>query len=272
MAVALILVTIGVVNASLQTTNILRSWDDSLARYENGNLTMYLDGQPQPFYTKLDFSSANPADLHPDACGAGTSTYWAGDAVIGLYHTDNAPAGAQGFQSSSKWSIVKCTALANNTKFVPAADVIATCTGPGNPEDGPCVLIGAADQIVACTTGNCSDEIETRFHINTDLACDGTMDEPYATEWANGNLCLYWEAEKPANIQPVWGGNIQVRYGTGVGGDKTINFNQLRGPNAVSMSSIAATAEANSGTLAAWAGAMLLAAVALFLWRRQSSV
>ncbi len=262
MATALLLVTLGVANAALQTTNVLRSWDDGLNRYENGNLTMWLNDSIQPFYTQLAWDNKP----HADACGTGTSSVWAGDATIGLYHTDNNPDGAPGFQSSQDWALVKCSTFTTN-KYPTPADILTTCVAgtPGGPTDGGCVLIGSADNTVNCTTGNCTDEIETKFHVNTDLNCDGTQDAAFANA---GDLCMYWGAVKPAAITPAWGGNIQVRYGTGAGGDKTINFNQLLGPNAVSVSQLKAVAEASSSSFAAWAGAMLLAAAALFLWRR----
>lgn len=43
-------------------------------------------------------------------------------------------------------------------------------------------------------------------------------------------------------------------------------------PNAVSIASAGAVAEGNSGSLLAWAAAMLLAAAALWLWRKQSAL
>ena len=227
MALALILVTVGAVNATLITTNILRSWDDGLGRWENGNLTMWLNNDRQPFYTQLDFNN----DLHADACGVGTSSQWAGDAVIGLYHTDNNPAGAQGFQNSGNWKLVKCSTLHRpNTdletiKYPAPADVLATCISGQRP-DGPCVLIGTADTVVNCSTGNCTNEIETKFHLNIDAGdgvnpatkCDGAIDAPFAGVWSSNpnanNLCMYWDAaEAAANGTPAWGGNIQVRYG-----------------------------------------------------------
>jgi LPXTG-motif cell wall-anchored protein len=266
MAVALILVTIGAVNAALVTTGVLRSWDDGTNKYENGNLTMKLDNQLQPFYAPMAFDNKT----HADACGVGTSSVWAGDAEIGLYHTDNAPAGAPGFQKSQEWSVVKCSTF-NTNKYPAAADILTNCTvgNPGDPTDGGCVLIGSSDVVTPCSTGNCGNEIVTKFHVNTDLDCDGTQDTQFATA---GQLCMYWGAVKPPATQPVWGGNIQARYGTGQGGDKTLNFNQLLGPNAVSMSSFGAVAEANSASLAMWAGAMLLGAAALWLWRKRSAV
>ena len=273
---AIALLTLGVANAALITTNVLRSWDDAANRYENGNLTMVLNNDPQPFYTQLDFDT----NLHADACGVGTSSRWAGDAVIGLYHTDNNPLGAEGFQSSGHWELVKCSTFIDN-KYPAPEDVLAECVvgDPGSAADKGCVLMGAPDNVVACTTGNCLNEIETKFHVNIDpgdgvdpaTACDGTIDAPFAGIWSanptSNNLCLYWDAEKPSASGPLWGGNVQVRYGTGVGGDKTINFNNLLVPTAVNISSLKATV-ATDGSALAWAGAMLLAAAALFLWRR----
>ncbi len=145
MVMALLLVTLGAANAALVTTNILRSWDDGLSRYENGNLTMYLNTDRQPFYTQLDFDTS----LHPDACGAGTNSQWAGDATIGLYHTDNNPPGAPGFQNSGNWKLVKCTTFDTN-KYPAPADILATCVAgnPGDATDKGCVLIGSPDNVV----------------------------------------------------------------------------------------------------------------------------
>ncbi len=112
--------------------------------------------------------------------------------------------------------------------------------------------------------------------MNAATKCDGTIDAPFAGVWSsnpkNNNLCMYWDAAKPPQTAKAdaWGGNIQVRYGTGVGGDKTINFNDLLGPNAVNISQLKAVGEASKASLAAWAAAMMLAASALFLWRRKA--
>lgn len=272
---ALLLFSIGVASATLQTTNVLEAWDYATnpPKYTNGNQTLWLNGEPETFYTQLDFD----AGQHAGACGAANTntTRWAGDAYIGLYHTDNGPGaanGAPGFVSTNAWKLVKCSAFGpqpNDTIRLPtASDILAECI-PGIPGDGPCVLVGTADAVTPCSSGNCLNEIVTNFDINTDLACDGTQDEPFATEWQAGNLCMYWEAVKPP--AKGWNGNFQVRYGTGSGGDKTINFKDtFYGPNAVSMSSLTAVADANRGSLAALAGGMLLAALGLFVWRRNS--
>lgn len=271
LVVGLLVSTIGVASAALQTTNVLQAWDagSNPQKYTNGNQALALNSDPETFYTKLDFDGKP----HSDACGVGSpDTPWAGDALIDLYHTDNAPAGAEGFRSTTNWKIVKCSAFGpepNDTIQFPAAgDVLAECV-PGNPEDGACVLKGPQDVITPCSTGNCQDTIVTNFHINTDLNCDGTQDEPFATEWQAGNMCLYWEAAKPT--QPGWLGNLQVRYGASEGGDKTLNFkDSFLGPNAVNLSSLRAVAEVDRSSLAATAGGMLLAAVGLFIWRRNS--
>ena len=222
LAVAIVMATMGAVNAALVTTNVLRSWDDAFNRYENGNLTLFLDGQLQPFYAQMAFDTKS----HADACGAGLNSAWAGDAEIGLYHTDTN--GAAGFQSSQDWSMVKCSTFATN-KYPAPADILTPCVSniqPGDPGDLGCVLKGVPDQVVACSTGNCTNEIVTQFHVNTDLDCDGTQDATFASA---GPLCMYWAAPKPPFAVPYWGGNIQVRYGTGQGGDKTINFGESPG-------------------------------------------
>lgn len=268
MAVALILVTIGAVNADLKPTNVLRSFDDTTQKYENGNIQMFLDSTPQPFYTQLDFDNGQ----HPNACGVGTSSKWAGDTFVGLYNLDTT--GGKGFQSTLNWKIVKCDAFTTGVKYAPPAAVLATCSESGSPALGvPCVLNGTKDTLANCSTGNCSKEIQTRFHVTIDTTCDDTVDEPFASAGTD-NLCLYWEAVKPLPTDKLWSGNIQVRYNADndtSGGDKTINFKTPLGPTAVSISSLAATAEANRASLAMWAGAMGLAAAALWLWRRQSA-
>lgn len=258
LSVVLLVALAGVASASLQTTNILRAWDDGLGRYENGNLGLLLNAVPEPFYTQMAWD----AKPHADACGPNTSSAWAGDATIGLYHQDtssyanpndpnlqydpNAP--INGFVSSQNWKIVKCSAFANNYNPVTAngpvfaaGDVLADCVQGtvGDPTvDKGCVIMEDAsgpiiNRPVKCTTGNCAFEVETKFHVNTDLDCINGQDANFA---GAGDLCVYWEGTKPSrNTRPLWSGNIQVRYGTGQGGDKTINFAIITAPNAVGL-------------------------------------
>ena len=136
--------------------------------------------------------------------------------------------------------------------FAPG-DILAECVfdAVGSAADKGCIIMANPTDAtkpytnlpVACSTGNCAWEIETKFHINTDLNCDGTQDSNFATA---GDLCMYWEGTKPdRNTRPLWSGNIQVRYGAGQGGDKAINFSVLTSPNAVGLRTFRGTSTFN---------------------------
>jgi hypothetical protein len=135
-----------------------------------------------------------------------------------------------------------------------------------SPEDvttnNPCEVT-SSDVVTPCATGNCTDEIVTTFKLSMDLDCDGTIDSPFAPA---GGLCMYWAASKPASSPPVWSGNLQVRVNDG-GGDKTLNFNELRGPNTVGLQRFGgASAAVNSPAVVL--GALLLGLTGLALaWR-----
>lgn len=219
-------------------TNVLKSWDTGASRWEPGNANMYLDGNPQPFYHEIVARNGDEFnnDLVSNACGSGTSTKWAGTAEIGLYHTDNAPDGAPGFQSTASYQLVSCDLDSNS----PGGDsetpntVLANCTvDDNNGVMGPCEY-ASKDTVVACSTGNCKNEIVTQISINLDQNCDGQIDSIFEDD-----VCLYWTAEKPPFQAPFWNGNFQGRISDG-GGDKTINF-KILGPNAITMSNIAAS-------------------------------
>ena len=85
LSVVLLVTLASVATADLQTTNVLRAWDDTKQRYENGSMVMFLNSEPETFYTKVDFDN----DPHTGACGVRnpSTTPWSGDAIIGLYHT-----------------------------------------------------------------------------------------------------------------------------------------------------------------------------------------
>ena len=117
--------------------------------------------------------------------------------------------------------------------------------------NNPCEVT-SRDVVTPCTTGNCTDEIVTTFKLSMDLDCDGTIDPPFAPA---GGLCMYWAASKPPSTPPFWSGNLQVRVNDG-GGDKTLSFNDLRGPNAVSMQSFTGSSAAVN-PLAVVLGALL---------------
>ena len=223
--------------AAVKLTAPLSSYDDGSAKWENGNLTMWLNTDPQPFSEVLGFDTND----HPDACGLGTSSPWAGVVEFGHYHTDTN--GAPGFQSTSNWYTVDCTSFSTSQstqKYPTPAEKLIECV-PDNGDDviDGCELL-SVDVVTACSTGNCTNEIVSTIQGNLDADCDGTIDDPtIASLVDNDALCFYWEAEKPPYPGPVWGGNLQARINAG-GGDKTLNFSNLLGPSAVSLLNISA--------------------------------
>ena len=246
----------GVAGAEVKITDVPKSWDDAANQYENGNLTMWLNNDLQPFWVEIGFDNA----LYPvSACGTTNETQYAGDALIGLYHTDTN--GAPGFQSSQDWALVDCATFATN-KYPDPAAILATCVPEDVSTNNPCEVT-SRDVVTPCATGNCTEEIVTTFKLSMDLDCDGTIDPPFAPA---GGLCMYWAASKPPSTPPVWSGNLQVRVNDG-GGDKTLNFNELRGPNAVGVQRFTG-ASAIVNPLAVVLGALLFGLTGLALaWR-----
>lgn len=249
-AISMVLVAIGILllataaYADVKLTAALMSWDDGANKWENGNLTMWLNSDPQPFSEELGFDN----DEVPDACGPGTSTKWAGAIALGHDHLDDN--GAAGFQSTQDWYAVDCTSfsqLHNTQKYPTDAQKLIACT----PDNGDNVIDGceilSQDVVGPCTpAGRCQEEITTTLQGNLDANCDGTIDDPTIEALVNNNsLCFYWEAVKPplpGPGDPVWTGNIQSRITSG-GGDKTINFGTVLGPNAVTLAGMSATSE-----------------------------
>lgn len=262
---AVLAMTLGVAQADLKFTAVLHAWDDGKARFESGNATIVLDGTREPFYQVIDFDN----DPHANACEAGTSSAWAGDAEIGLYHVDNNPAGGKGWQSTQGWSLVKCSIFDDpKKKYALPADILYSC----DPDSPACQLIPKNgirfDREVACTSGNCSTEIVTDFNLNFDLNCDGKLDAEFSDK---GGICLYWEAVKPPKEPTYWSGNFQARagiLGQGFTGDKTINFD-IQAPTAVRIGNFVATANVGLASVLAWIAAALLGGAALFLTLRK---
>jgi hypothetical protein len=254
--VVLLAALAGVAAAAVKITDVPKSWDDAANQYENGNLTMWLNNDLQPFWAEIGFDNA----LYPvPACGTTNETMYAGDALIGLYHLDTN--GAPGFQATQDWALVDCATFATNRYPDPAA-ILATCVPEDLNTNNPCEVT-SRDVVTACTTGNCTEEIVTTFKLSMDLDCDGTIDPPFAPA---GGLCMYWAATKPPSTLPVWSGNLQVRINDG-GGDKTLNSNELRGPNAVTVQSFTG-APAAVNPLAVVLGVLLFGLPGLALaWR-----
>lgn len=260
LTLALLVTLAGIASATVKITDVLKAWDDKTNRYENGNLTLRLndpaDPTPElePFWVEIGFDNG----LHSvPGCGTTGQTKFAGDALIGLYHLDTT--GGHGFQSSQNWGLVDCSTLASN-KFPPS--YIFECVDPADPNaNQPCEVI-SKDVVTPCSSGNCTEEIVTNFDLVLDTDCDGVIDPQFAPA---GGLCMYWAAPKPTTTPPIWSGNLQVRINAG-GGDKTINFNDLVGPNAVGLRDFAAAAGARPWALALVAGILALAGV-IFAWR-----
>ena len=161
---------------------------------------------------------------------------------MGLYHTDNAPLGAPGFQASRFWELIQCDRDGDGAGIegghgdlwaqpFDGRTVIDTASG-GNGH----ITLVSQDVVTSCTTGNCQDEIVTTLRVNLDLNCDGVIDANIPDLNPNDSkgvgICFYAEALKPFTVPDPWAGNIQARISAG-GGDKTVNFNPLTATHAV---------------------------------------
>lgn len=225
--------------AAIKVTSVLNGYDYGSGNFENGNVVTYLDTSGnnwQSWHHELKFDNTQWAD----ACGPGTSTKWAGELLIGHYHTDNSPAGAFGYQATRNWQLID---------GVPTDNLTYTPDSSGSTIN---VLSQDVVESAGCG-GNCQDEIVTHVFVNLDTDCDGTPNT------GSDNLNIYWEARLPnLTDTPIWGGNPQVRIGEVIGsGDKTVNVSFF-GPNAIQMTHF--TVEQPSSALP-----VLLIAVAIFL-------
>ncbi len=225
-------------SAELVVTNVFYGWDDLTPGFENGNVRMNANGTWTSLLHQMGFNTTAVAD----ACGVGTSTVWAGTMQLGLYHTDNAPLGAPGFQASRFWELIQCDRDGDGTGIEGGHGDLHT-----QPYDGRTVIDTASggnghitlvsqDVVTSCTTGNCQDEIITTLRVNLDLNCDGVIDANIPDSNPNDSkgvgICFYAEALKPFTVPDPWAGNIQARISAG-GGDKTVNFNPLTATHAV---------------------------------------
>jgi hypothetical protein len=244
-----LLTTSGVIQAEQKTTHVIYGWDIGSGKFENGNISTTWGAYWTSFLHQIDF------DAKPYTVPCGT-TRWAGQMEFALYHTDNAPAGAPGFQQSRNWSLVKCDrdgdgdfdgtdrAPAAGAAYLDPSLVLETCTGTS----AYCRLVSSDIVSGANCGGNCTDEIITTFAMDLDTDCNGTIDNPDIDAAFNGGgLCFYAEGLTPfPPWGPLWGGNVQGRITAG-GGDKTVNFNPI--PNAVELASFRATPQAWTRTI-----------------------
>lgn len=227
-----LLVTVLSVSAQVKLLAPLNAWDRDAAKWENGNVQLWADPNVWvPFYEELNFDGADfDTTGYPNSCvGPDMSTPLAGELEIGLYHTDNSPSGAMGFQATRNWMLLDCAvvdALIDPIASPPTTPLSATLSRINGQDTVESTLCG----------GNCTDEIVNRFFVNLDADCDGAPDAGLPAR-----VCLYWEAQPPdvPTLQvPAWTGNIQARINSIVDGvsvgDKTLNFS-MYGPSAVEL-------------------------------------
>lgn len=276
LTVVLLLAISSAVSAHWTVNNVPRSWDDGAGRWENGNLTMYLNSDPQPFYYEFFGNGSDEFDTTAvtNACEGGGSTSFAGQASLALDHTDNTN-NAMGFQSTANWALVRCSALDKPTnqtdvKYPAPADILFTCTLDNKDGDiDRCEIITQDIEDTIGCGGNCLDEIITTVQVNLDLdnvannvACDNTPDANFSSD-----VCLYWDAVKPPTTQPRWTTPLQVHVRDDQG-EMTLNFGKLLGPNAVTLSSFGAAIPGGASLPVAGSVVVALGGLALLLKRR----
>lgn len=259
LTVCVLLLLVGGAFAQWKANNVINAWDDAAADWENGNVTMFLDGNPEPFF--YDLTGEFDTDLFANACPGALSTRYAGQGVVSLYHTDNNPAGAEGFQSTDDWSLVSCSSLVGNNG---PGTLLDNCTADNSDGDiDRCEIVSQDVVSGAGCGGNCQDEILTTLRINLDTDCNGSLDPGFASD-----VCLYWTAEKPSfPASDYWGGNIQGRISAGAG-EKTLNFSSILGPTVVTLRRLAArTASEPVAGVTLMVGVLSLAVLAPFGWQ-----
>lgn len=227
--------------ADVKLSNVFKAWDRNSLSFENGNVAIFWDGDFVEVYSLLDFDNDLYTILAEDqsSCAVGETTPWAGKIELGFYHTDNAPSGAAGFQSTQLWAIVDCDfngdGIVNN-----ADDKVDLGENPPTEWTSVDFTIITIDEVVPCSTGNCLNEIVTTMYVNLDSDCDGTPNEDVALD----RVCFFAQAVTPTIDQgpPYWGGPLQARFSTVTstgGGDKTVNFDPF-GPTAITLENLAA--------------------------------
>jgi len=211
---------------------------------------IYWDGSWVPFLHELSFDT----DLYSPASCNGGSTQYGGVMEFGLYHIDNAPAGAKGFQETRDWQLVNCDRNANGRFDNGDRDLT-----PGGFDQLEVLNPVTKDVVTACTTGNCQDEIVTTLEVVLDNDCNGVIDPVYPEF-----VCFYAEARVPTTAdRPYWQTPLQARISSR-GGDKTVNFSAF-GPTALYLLAFGASSPAGSSNLMlVLAGGLILVGFALF--------
>jgi len=254
---ALLLIPVAV-QADLKIVRAVDAWDFPQARWENGNVVIPWDGGRVPFVPELNFDSQILED--PAVCGydpniTDSGTEWAGTFYYGLYHVDNAPLGAPGFQESRQWSLVDCAMYDTTDPFDRASYFITECEPPDGTNDWCVVELADQDVEVACSTGNCEWEIVTTVKVNLDLDCNHVIDPGLGA--VPPALCFYAQARTPTPDQVaaegMWAQTLQARVSQGqeeATGDRTVSFDHT-GVTAVELAAFDAAPQDN-GVLLTW--------------------
>ena len=264
--ISMLALTAPIADAQLKQTNVVYAWEEkSPQRFQNSNVVVYWNGDWVPFLSQVDDEFNTTVFV---SATLGINTRYAGTMDYGLYHTDNNPAGVMGFQATRRWSLVWCDRTGDGS--FDGADLSAA-----NPtqyyttnfiETLPTIFV---DQTVACSTGNCQDEIVTRLLVNMDKDNDGNIDAAYRVGGVIGGavrpVCFYAEAQKPLLISgggAIWNGPLQARITAG-GGDKTVTFNaNYANPTAVTLTSFGGDANESADLVLPMAMVGLLGAIA----------
>jgi hypothetical protein len=208
----------------------------------------------------------------------------------GVYHVDNAPLGAPGFQESRKWSLISCDrnndgSWSNVDLYDPQLPYERRVVYAECDEFGDVCYVDLAEQdvVTTCTTGNCLSEIVTTIQVNLDQDCDGAVDQPLLDMGLTLDrygypemLCFYAEARTPfpeeqedefGNPLPVLSKPLQGRI-SDVGGDKTVTFT-IEEATAVDLASFDAAAQGN-GVLLTWETANEIDNVGFNIYRAET--
>ena len=278
LAVVALLVVPVAVQADLKIVRAVDAWDFPQARWENGNVVIPWDGGWIPFVHELVFDAQILED--PAVCGydpgiEGSGTEWAGTFYYGLYHEDNAPAGAPGFQASRMWSLVDCAMYDTTDPYDRASYFITECEPPDGINDWCVVEPADQDVEVACALGNCAWEIVTTIKVNLDLLCDHAIDPGLPS--TPGALCFYAQARTPTEEQVLAGGmwaqTLQARISASreeTAGDKTVSF-KPGGVTAVELAAFDAVPQDN-GVMLTWETASEMDNLGFNIYRAQSQV
>jgi hypothetical protein len=265
--ICVLLALTGAAQAGLKATAVVYAWDEVANRFQNSNVIINFDGSWVSFLHELNFDNdvyptEYPEAQLPEACPGGGATQWAGEMEYGLYHTDDAPLGAPGFQESRNWQLVSCDRDGDGD--FDNADLSLYPPTSVTPYLGGDFQVLSQDVVVPCTTGNCFDEIVTTMFVNLDVDCDGVINDDIPP----GGICFYAEARTPLTGTPFWGGPLQARISAG-GGDKTVNFAPQEVPTAITLASFTATSLGDE-VLLAWETTMEIDNVGFNLYRSES--